>query len=121
LTTPRDETYFLDFHQDIAGSFIAAAGAARASGCRSVGLDANLMRFDYPMMAMVTQDGIRRHIRYVGVENSTIQYASQSAPPVCMVICLNCLHAPHEIAEYSSELPKVQSFGNVVLFSQPTQ
>jgi hypothetical protein len=119
LTTPHDETYFLDFHQDIAGSFIAAAGAARASGCRSMGLDANLMRFDYPMLAMVTQDGIARHIRYVGVENSTIQYASQSAPPVCMVICLNCLHAPYKIAEYSSELPNVQSFGNVVLFSRP--
>jgi hypothetical protein len=121
LTTPRHETYFLDFHQKIAGSFIDAAAAARASGCRSMGLDASRMRFDYPMMAMVTEDGIARQIRYVGVENSSIRYAQPSAPPVCMVICLNCLNAPNKAAEYSEELPKAQSFGNVVLFSQPTQ
>jgi hypothetical protein len=121
LTTPRDETYFLDFHQEIAGSFIDAAAAARASGCRSMGLDANRMRFDYPMMAMVEQDGIRRKIRYVGVENSTTRYAQPDAPPVCIVICLNCLNSPQKIAEYSSELPKAQPFGNVVLFSRPTQ
>jgi hypothetical protein len=119
LTTPRDETYFFDFHQDVAESFIDAAAAARASGCHSVGLDANLMRFDYPMMAMVTEDGIARKIRYVGVANSSIGYAQPSAAPVCLVICLNCLNAMNKVAEYSAELPKAQPFGNVVLFSQP--
>jgi hypothetical protein len=82
-------------------------------------LDANLMRFEYPMMAMLEQDGIRRKIRYVGVENSSIRYTQPDAPPVCMVICLNCRNAPNEAAEYSRELPKAQSFGNVVLFSRP--
>jgi 4-amino-4-deoxy-L-arabinose transferase-like glycosyltransferase len=119
LTTPRDETYFLDFHQQIAGSFIDAAAAARASGCSSLGLDASRMRFDYPMMAMVTEDGIARKIRYVGVENSSTRYAQPSAPPVCMVICLNCVNAPNKAAEYSGELPKTQSFGKVVLFGEP--
>jgi hypothetical protein len=120
LTTPREQTYFLDFHQDSAKSFIAAADAARGSGCDSIGLDANLMRFDYPMMALVTQGHRGRHIRYVGVENSTTRYAQPAAAPVCMVICLNCRNAPAKIAEYSSELLKIQAFGDVVLFSRPT-
>jgi len=118
LTTPREQTYFLDFHQASAKSFIAAADAARASGCHSMGLDATLMRFDYPMMALATQGGAARKIRYVGVENSTIRYAQPDAPPVCMVICLNCRNAPAKASQYSGELPKVQVFGNVVLFDR---
>ena len=84
-----------------------------------MGLDASQMRFEYPMMAMTTQGSPRRQIRYVGVENSTIRYAQPSAPPVCMVICLNCLHAPKKSGQYSAGLARVQSFGNVVLFSRP--
>ena len=119
LTTPREETYFLDFHQGMAGSFIAAAAAARGSGCRDVGIDANRLHFEYPMMAMLTQDGVSRRVRYVGVENSSARYAQSSAPPVCMVICLNCLAASKKVDEYSAELPVVQSFANAVLFSRP--
>jgi hypothetical protein len=121
LATPRDQTYFLDFHRDIAGSFIDAAAAARGSGCHDIGIDANRLRFEYPMMAMLEQDGIGRRIRYVGVENSSTRYAQPDAPPVCIVICLNCLNSPQKIAEYSSELPQAQPFGNVVLFSRPAQ
>jgi hypothetical protein len=116
LTASRDKTYFLDFHQDIAESFISAAAAARDSGCREIGIDANRMHFEYPMMAMLEKDGIRRKIRYMGVENSSIRYAPQSAPPVCTVICLDCLNSPKQIAAYSSEFPNVQSFGNLILF-----
>lgn len=121
LTTPRDETYFYDYHREIAESFIAAASTARTSGCRSIGLDANLLHYEYPMMAMLQQDGVPRHIRYVGVENSSVQYAQPSVQPVCMVICLGCLRASAKIAEYSVHLPKMQVFGTVVLFSQPAQ
>ncbi len=80
LTTSRDETYFFDFHREIAASFIAAAAAARASGCRTIGLDANLLHFEYPMMAMLGEDGVSRQIRYVGVENSSIRYAQSICP-----------------------------------------
>ena len=118
LTTPRDETYFFDSRPDLTASFIAAAQAARASSCRDIGIDADLLRFDYPIMAMMTEDGIARKIRYVGVENSSIRYAEQSAPPVCTVICLGCLNSAKQIAEYSSQFPNSQAFGNVVVFSQ---
>lgn len=118
LTAPRDETYFFDAHRNIAASFIAAASAVRDSECRDIGIDANRLHFEYPMMAMLQQDHIRRKIRYMGVENSTVQYAQPNAPPVCTVICLDCLHAPKQIGEYSSDFPKMQSFGNVVLFSR---
>lgn len=118
LTTPRDETYFFDSHREVAGSWIAAAKTARASGCRSIGLDANLLHFEYPMMAMLTDDKVPRQIRYVDVENSSAQYAKTSASPICMVVCLDCLHDSGKIARYSVELPKTQSFGTVVLFSR---
>ena len=118
LTTPRDETYFFDSHRDIAEPFIAAAAAARDSGCRDIGIDANRLHFEYPMMAMVEEDGTWRKLRYVGVENSSVRYAQRSAPPVCMVICLDCRNASAKIAEYSAIFPKAQSFGNVVVFSQ---
>ncbi|MGB8478911.1 MAG: glycosyltransferase family 39 protein [Acidobacteriaceae bacterium] len=121
LPTPRDETYFFDFHREFAASFIAAAGAARGSSCRDIGIDANLLHYEYPMMAMLNPDGVARQIRYVGVENSSVRYVRPSESPVCMVICLGCLHAPKKIAEYSAKLPNVQSFGNVVLFRQPIQ
>jgi hypothetical protein len=121
LTTPRNQTYFFDFHREIAASFIAAAGAARATGCRTIGLDANLVHFEYPMMAMLRQDGAPRQIRYVSVENSSVQYTQPSAQPVCMVICLGCLRDSAKIAKYSAALPRTQVFGNVVLFSRAIQ
>lgn len=120
LTMSRNETYFLDFHQGIAKTYIAAAAAARASDCRTIGLDANHLHFEYPMMALLEHGGIHRQIRYVGVENSSIRYAQPSAPKICMVICLQCLHDSEKIATYSIKLPKVQSFGTVaMLFSRP--
>ncbi len=121
VATPRNDTYFLDRHRFLADSYIAAATSARSSGCREIGLDANLQHFEYPMMAMLTEDGIVRHIRYVGVENSTTQYADSAAPPVCMVVCLNCRNAPGKIAEYSADLPEVQTYGDIVLFRRQAQ
>jgi hypothetical protein len=38
-----------------------------------------------------------------------------------MVICLNCLHHPEKVAQYSATLPKMQTFGEVVLFSRQNQ
>jgi hypothetical protein len=118
LTTPRNETYFFDHHRNFAASFIAAAQTARASSCRSIGIDANLLHFEYPLMAMLTNDGVSRQISYVGVENSSTQYAQSSVQPVCMVLCLRCLHQPEKTAQYSTELPKTQSFGTLVMFSK---
>jgi 4-amino-4-deoxy-L-arabinose transferase-like glycosyltransferase len=118
LTTPRDQTYFFDSHREFASSFIAAAKAARASTCRSIGIDANLLHFEYPMMAMLNEDGVSRQISYEDVENSSIQYAKPTAKPACMVICLQCLNDPEKMARYSARLPETQSFGAVVLFTQ---
>lgn len=118
LTMPRDDTYFLDFHQKDALSFIAAANAARNSGCHSFGLDANLYHFEYPMMALLEQGGIPRQIRYVDVENSSVRYAQPSPPPLCMVICMNCLNNLSKTAEYSTKFPKTQAFGTILLFGQ---
>jgi len=119
LTAAREQTYFWDSHRELAVSWIAAANAAKHSNCRFVGLDANLMHFEYPMMALVNNDGIHREIRYVDVENSSARYARPSAQPVCMVICLNCRNSSAKIAQYSATLPRMQTFGAVMLFNQP--
>ena len=118
LTMHRDDAYFLDFHQKDAPSFIAAANAARNSGCRSFGLDANLLHFEYPMMALLEKDRVPRQIRYVDVENSSVRYAQPTAPPVCMVICMSCLNNLSKTAEYSSKFPKTRAFGTILLFGQ---
>ncbi len=116
LTTRRDETYFFDRHRDLSSSFIAAARAINTSSCRSIGIDANLLHFEYPLMAMLTADGVPRQIRYVDVENSSTQYADPALPPVCIVACLHCLNHSEKFSLYSPKLPKKQTFGTLVLF-----
>lgn len=121
LTTPRDATYFFDNHQELTASFLAAAEAARNSGCRIVAIDANSMHFEYPMMALLQKDGQARTIQYAGVENMTARYRRADEPAACAVICLGCLHHPERMAAYASRFPKRESFGTLVLFTGPVR
>lgn len=118
LTTPRDATYFFDNHQQLAKPFLAGARAARASDCRSIGIDADLLHFEYPMMALLSEDGGSRQVRYVGVENSTARYKRTDDPGVCAVLCLGCLHHPEKMVEYATRFPTQQAFGTLIVFRQ---
>jgi hypothetical protein len=96
LLRPRDVTYFADAHPWLATSWIAAAHAVDATGCRDVGIDSTNL-YTYPMFALLGA-GIERHVRYLGVTNRTRAYAHESTPGPCAVVCLYCADpdAPHE-------------------------
>jgi 4-amino-4-deoxy-L-arabinose transferase-like glycosyltransferase len=118
LLLPRDDVYFLDGHADYAPSFIAAAKAVTEEECSSIGLDANLLRFDYPMIALLSKDGKPRQISYVSVDNSTANYKPISKSP-CAVVCLECAHSIEKWQEYSDSEPKPSVFESIVVFRYP--
>jgi hypothetical protein len=119
LVTPRDETYFFDQHQVLADSFIAAAKATPSTDCRSVGVDANLLHYEYPFFALLTRYGGTMKISYVGVKNPTASLKPKLAEPPCRIVCLGCAGAANKLAEYSSDQNETEKFGDVVIFVPP--
>jgi len=116
LETPRDKTYFFDGHQRFAESFIAASNAPAVKSCRSVGLDSTLQHFEYPMMAFVNKDGPGHHFLYLSVNNPTVAYIDEAAPPVCVIVCLRCAGSAEKLRQYGAN-PVVETFGEIVVFS----
>lgn len=117
LTTPRQRIYFFDFHKDYTDSFIQAANAARASDCRSIGIDANLLHFEYPMMALVNEDGRQRQLSYVAVDNPTAAYKQKDVAKPCTVICLGCTQSQQKREEYQAQFQSVGSYGDILVFT----
>jgi 4-amino-4-deoxy-L-arabinose transferase-like glycosyltransferase len=117
LRMSRDETYFLDAHRAIAGSFIAAAKAATDEPCGSIGVDANLLHFEYPMFALLTQDGVERRLSYLAVGNPTAAYPVWSGESPCLAICLGCGRSTSKMGEYAATWGQARTFGDVVVFS----
>jgi len=120
VTTPRERTYFFDFHRDYTDSFIQAARAAAAKDCRSIGIDANQMHFEYPMMALVNRDGQQRQLSYVSVHNPTASYKQPLVADPCVVICLGCAHTPQKWQEYQKQFKTVETYGDILVFSDAT-
>lgn len=119
LAVPRDQTYFFDQHQTIADSFIAAARAASATQCKSIGVDAGRLHFEYPLFALLRKYGGAVNISYAGVDNPTAAYKPPLSEPTCAIICLECAASGGTMAEYGSAGSGMQTFGDVVLFSSP--
>lgn len=119
LTMPRDQTYFLDHHEDRADSFIAAARATASLTCRSIGVDAKLLHFEYPIFAIISEDKKARTFSYVSVDNSTEQFRSADTPPACAVVCLGCATAEQKWQLYENQGFQGTVFGDVVVFHRP--
>jgi hypothetical protein len=103
LTVPRDETYFWDQNnRELAPAFSAAARYVQGSACRSIGIDADLLRFEYPMLALLSKDGIPRNIAYSAVKDDTRRFASARQPAFCMVVCLGCARTPEKWQAYGT-------------------
>lgn len=117
ITTPRDRVYFFDFHRQYTDSFIEAAKAAAANSCRSIGIDANLLHFEYPMMALLNEDGRQRQLSYVSVNNPTAAYKQANVAEPCTVICLGCAQSQQKREEYQAEFQNVKAFGDILVFS----
>jgi 4-amino-4-deoxy-L-arabinose transferase-like glycosyltransferase len=120
LVTPRDQTYFFDQHQVLADSFIAAAKATSATGCKSIGVDANLLHYEYPLFALLTEYGGAMKISYVGVDNPTASFKPNRAEAPCRIVCLGCAEAAKKWAEYSGESSEAEKFGGIVVFVPST-
>lgn len=119
----RDEMYFAET-PDLESSYLPAGEAVRKISCSHVGIDTgnHPFAYEYILMGIVDDHGPLRDFRYVGVTNRTSRFTSEiDQQQPCLVICIRCLHDPEKWAKYSAQLPKTQSFGTVVLFSQPTQ
>lgn len=119
LTMPRDQTYFLDHHEDRADSFIAASKATASLSCRSIGVDARALHFEYPIFALISKDKKTRTFSYVAVDNSTEAFRPAQAQPPCAVVCLSCAHAPQTWRLYENQGFKGTAFGDVVVFHEP--
>lgn len=116
----RDKTYFFDHHFEFADSFIDAAKAAVGKDCNSIGIDGNLMHFEYPMMALLNKDGKQRRLTYVSVKNPTAEYKTDAAAP-CTVVCLNCAHSQEKLEEYQGQFQSAETYGDIMVFAQMPQ
>ena len=121
LFRSRDEMYFAESN-DLEPSYLPAGHAARRLACSHIGVDTtdHPFAYEYILMGIIDRHGPPRAFRYVNVKNLTTKFASKiDQQPPCAVLCIDCQNDPAKIAEYSSELPNVQYFGDVVLFGRP--
>src|SRR5579871_3746339 len=114
----RDQTYFMDAHLNMSGAFISAAHFVQAQNCDAIGLDANLLRFEYPILALVSADGKPRDISYTSVANSTARFKSANTRDACLVICLGCVNAADKREEYHARTDRINTFGDEVVVFQ---
>ncbi len=116
----RDQMYFADQHLYLADSFLAAARFVKATGCRNVGLDASVLHYDYPMLALL-QAGIGGpDVRYVGVHNRSAAFPITAGEP-CAVVCLGCSLIHQKWTQYFGPLGGSTSFDRVEVFFRPTR
>lgn len=123
LFRSRDEMYFAE-SVDLEPTYLPAARTARAIACSHIGLDTtdHPFAYGYILMGIIDRDGPPRRFRYVAVHDRTTTFTSPiDRQPPCLVLCVRCLHDSAKMTEYSAELPKIQSFGSLVLFSQPSR
>jgi hypothetical protein len=111
------ESYFADSHDHWEDSYVAAAKLLQSSRCRSIGVDASLEDFDYPLFALLGAGHNEREVRYAGVRNLTSVYSRPGNIPPCVVICLRCAHAPAKWAEYKKVGGRVSVFDELAVFS----
>jgi hypothetical protein len=117
LQRPREVSYFADGHDHLAASWIAAARAVDATGCRDVGIDASDL-YTYPMFALLGA-GVTRQVRYMNITNLTRVYAHPNEPSPCAVVCLYCGDPKAKQQSYGS-IGSPSRFGEVVTWLAPT-
>jgi 4-amino-4-deoxy-L-arabinose transferase-like glycosyltransferase len=116
FTTSRDRLYFQDRHLYVADSFSDAARVVAASGCNDIGLDAFVLHYDYPMLALLRAGLGGPVVRYVGVQNRSAVYARTSAPAPCGVVCLGCALIGQKWKDYGGPGILAFQFDRTVVF-----
>jgi hypothetical protein len=116
FSTTRDRLYFGDQHLYLADSYLAAARAVAASGCQNVGLDAFLLHYDYPMLALLRAGMGGPAVHYVGVQNRSAVYDRIPAPTPCAVVCLGCARVHQKWREHTGSGILALQFDRTVVF-----
>jgi hypothetical protein len=116
FTTSRDRLYFQDRHLYVADSFSDAARTVAASGCNDVGLDAFVLHYDYPMLALLRAGLGGPVVHYVDVQNRSAVYQRASAPAPCGVVCLGCALVGEKWKEYGGPGITAFQFDRTVVF-----
>ena len=129
---PRSVLYFNDQHKDVAPAFQAVAQEVDQLHCGNVAIDSYVpdpeighpprSLYVYPLFALLKADGESRRVWYINVHNLTTRYAaSESHPPPCAVICIECAKAPGKLEEYKAADSHASVIGNFVLSSRLAQ
>jgi hypothetical protein len=116
LTMSRDEVYFLDGHSQFAASSINVAHSSTVRACKSLGLDATMLHYEYPVMAMIKNDDPAHTFQYLAIQNPTTRYAAPDARPVCAVVCLGCAGSAEKLQRYGANAV-AETFGESMVFS----
>ena len=116
LTMSRDEVYFLDGHSQFAASSIKVAHSPTVQACKSLGLDATMLHYEYPVMAMIRNDDPSHTFQYLAIQNPTTAYAAPDARPVCAVVCLGCTGSAEKLQRYGANA-LAETFGESMVFS----
>ena len=111
----REELYFGE-PRELMPSYVPAADAAKRSLCSNIGIDTTRhpFSFEYILFALTNSSHHEVNFRYIGVQNISAKFEREIdrvAP--CAVFCIDCDSATQ--SRYSSILPQVETFGNVVL------
>jgi hypothetical protein len=116
FSTTRDRLYFGDQHLYLTDSYFAAARAVAASGCQHVGLDAFLLHYDYPMLAVLRAGMAGPVVHYVGVRNRSAIYQRPTEPPPCAVVCLGCALVHQKRSDYAGPGILAFQFDRTIVF-----
>ena len=116
LTMSRDDVYFLDGHSQFAASSIKVAHSVTVKACKSIGLDATILHYEYPVMAMIRNDDPSHTFQYLAIENPTTEYANPAASTVCAVVCLGCTGSAEKLQRYGANAV-AETFGESMVFS----
>jgi hypothetical protein len=116
FSATREHLYFGDQHLYLADSYSAAARAVAASGCRNVGLDAFLLHYDYPMLALLRAGIGGPAVHYVGVQNRSAIYERTPESTPCAVVCLGCALIHQKWREYGGPGILALQFDRTIVF-----
>jgi hypothetical protein len=116
FSTTRDRLYFGDQHLYLTDSYFAAASAVAASGCQHVALDAFLLHYDYPMLAVLRAGMGGPAVHYVGVQNRSAIYQRTAEPPSCAVVCLGCALVHQKRSQYAGPGILAFQFDRTIVF-----
>jgi 4-amino-4-deoxy-L-arabinose transferase-like glycosyltransferase len=122
FSASRDRLYFGDQHLYLADSYLAAAHAVAASGCEHVALDAFVLHYEYPMLAILRAGMGGSVVQYVGVRNRSAIYEHPAEPIPCAVVCLGCALVHQKRIEYAGPGTLTLQFDSTLVFlRQPVE